>query len=249
MLALETLERWILEERRGGRRDPLAAFRIAILVGRLVRVELDPAGREQGAIDVLRARPRSEIGETPEGGDVDVEPTADDRCERRRAVGPLHHVPRLGERASPSAFEWREEHRRRERRHDVGHDLAGVAACEHGILRVECRVELVCGHAGPPHGSDVSGGHSGVASVVAQARASRSTPERDARPTDLDLGEADPGSGQQILDQRLGNPVVLEVDTSAPPVRRRAWPRRPGAGRDSAAGAPRRSSCDRRTAP
>src|SRR5688572_23965986 len=44
-----------------------------------------------------------------------------------------------------------------------------------------------------------------------RAQASRSTPERDARPTDLDLGQADAGSGQQILDQRLGNPLVLEV--------------------------------------
>ena len=136
----------------GGGGDPLAALGVAVLVRRLVRVELDAAGGEQGAIDVVRARPRREIGETPEGRDVDVEPSADDRRERRRAVGPVHHVPRLGERASPRAFERWEEHRRRQRRHDVGHDLAGVAAREHGVVRVERRIELVCGHAALPMG-------------------------------------------------------------------------------------------------
>ena len=177
-------------------RSPRSAYPASS--GTLVRVELDAAGREQRAIDVLRARPRGEIGEPPERRDVDVEPSADDRGERRRAVGPVHHVPRLGERASPPAFERREEHRRRERRHDVGHDLAGVAAGEHGIVRVECRVELVCGHV------------MALPCLMFPAAAHRRSVTLDppisisAKPIRLVC--------QQIVDQRLGHPVVLEVE-------------------------------------
>src|SRR5262245_9272491 len=38
-----------------------------------------------------------------------------------------------------------------------------------------------------------------------------SSPKRDARSADLDLGVADPRSGEQIVDQRLGDLVVLEL--------------------------------------
>ena len=43
MLALDALERWIVEKGCGRRSDALAALCVAVLIGRLVRVEPDAA--------------------------------------------------------------------------------------------------------------------------------------------------------------------------------------------------------------
>ena len=141
-----TLDGRVREEVGGGRGDALTPLGVTLLVRGDVGVELDTTSREQGAVDVFGTRSRSEVRQATERRDVDVEAAADDRRERGRTRGPLHHVPRLGERPAPAPLQRREEDRGRQRRHYVRHDLARIPARQHRIVGIQGRIELVCGH-------------------------------------------------------------------------------------------------------